>query len=223
MDGNRRWAREHGKSEREGHEAGYRKLKEVIQWCEEEGIKTLIAYAFSTENWRRPKMEIDFLMKLFDRTVADLKKEEEDGQSPGRKVMFIGNRSDFPEKLQQDMREIEEKTKDETDFTLVIALSYGGRAEIVRAANTILMKAAAGEIDRTVDEQTFAQYTYTRELPDPDLIIRTGGQKRLSNFLSWQNAYSELVFTDTYWPALTRKEFDAILEEVESRQRRFGA
>lgn len=223
MDGNRRWARAKNLASREGHQAGYEKLKEVVSWCEEEGIQTLIAYAFSTENWRRTKTEIDFLMKLLDRAVSDFIKQQREQAPPERRIIFIGDRRDFSEKIQDQMRAIEEQTRDNKGFTLVLALSYGGRAEIVRAVNTVLMKAAAGEIDNTVDQERFASFLYTRDIPDPDLIIRTGGQKRLSNFLLWQSAYTELAFTDTYWPAFSRKEFNAILKEASTRDRGFGA
>ena len=217
MDGNRRWAKQAGLPALEGHRRGAEKLREVLGWSREGGIKTVIAYALSTENWKRSKTEINFLFKLFRHFL----KTEIDALIKDKTIFrCIGDRTALPKDLQLAITEAETRTKHLGSLTLVVAVSYGGRAEIVSAA-----KVFAGRHKNNlnqVGESEFENCLWTAGLPDPDLIIRTGGALRLSNFLPWQAVYSELYFTPTYWPALTKKEFLAILAEGENRARRFG-
>lgn len=213
MDGNRRYARKQGRSPLEGHRAGYEKLKEVLSWAREADIRYLTVFAFSTENWKRVPEEVDALMDIFRLLGQELEAKAD----AKLRIRFIGERGMFPDDLRGMMTRIEEKTASYGPYTLVVAASYGGRSEIVRAAQKLQ------EEGREVDEARFANALMTAGIPDPDLIIRTGGDKRISNFLLWQAAYSELFFLETEWPAFTREEFDGVLEEYASRERRFGA
>lgn len=214
LDGNRRWAREHNLPQLEGHRRGMEKVKEVLTWAREAGVREVVVYAFSTENWNRTEDEVSYLMNLFDefcdRWSDDVKKQN-------AKLVFIGERERFSPELQAKMRAAEEKTKDGTEGTLAIGLSYGGRSEILAAVNTLLSEGVT-----SVDEASFREVMWTKDLLDPDLIIRTGGEQRLSNFLTWQSTYSELFFTDTKLPALEKEEFLHILEEFAERERRHG-
>jgi undecaprenyl diphosphate synthase len=213
MDGNRRYAREQGLDAVAGHIAGKDKLIEVMRWSKEVGVKHLVVYAFSTENWQRSEAEVAGLMVLFSQVIKELEAEAERDFA----VRFIGRREDFSAELQAEMKHLEESTAgDSTDLKLWIALSYGGRAEIVNAANLAITK---GE---PVTEESFAKLFWSADMPDPDLIVRTGGEVRLSNFLPWQSVYSELYFTPTYWPAFTKDEFMSILETYATRERRKG-
>jgi undecaprenyl diphosphate synthase len=212
MDGNRRFAREHNLEVAEGHLAGKDKLKEVIRWTAEAGVPHLVVYAFSTENWRRSETEVAALLSLFSLVIAELEARAEKDFA----VRFIGRRSDFSPELQAEMAHLENTQPKELKVTVWIALSYGGRAEIVEAANRAI---ALGE---KVDEESFAKLLWTNGMPDPDLLVRTGGEERLSNFLPWQSVYSELIFTKTYWPAFTKEEFTGILETYAARERRRG-
>lgn len=214
MDGNRRWAKENNLPQLEGHRRGLDKVKELGEWIDEKGIKEVVLYAFSTENWNRSPEEVDYLMAIFGEAFERL--PDELGGKDVR-IRFIGQRERMPEKLQRQMQEAEEKTKDAKKGTLVIALSYGGRAEILAAVNKLL---AAGWT--TVDEAQFREAMWSAGLAYPDLIIRTGGDRRLSNFLTWQSAYSELYFTETKWPAFSKREFEEILADFGSRERRYG-
>lgn len=212
MDGNRRYAKERGLPTLAGHKAGYDKLREVVRWAHEAGVKYLIAYAFSTENWKREKEEVGYLMDLFrfalKNELAELKKER-------ISVRFIGERTRLPKDIQTEMVRVEEATKG-GEVTLVLAVSYGGRQEIIDAVKNASVAGVA------VTEETFSDFLYTKGMPDPDLVIRTSGEQRISNFLLWQMAYSELFFTKTYWPALTKEEFLGILQEFSMRERRLG-
>lgn len=207
MDGNRRWATEQGLVTLEGHVAGKDKFFEMVKAVSALGIPHAVFYAFSTENWQRSEVEVVYLIDLFSEALKVI-------ESVGVKI--IGRRSDFNLDLQKSMAELEEKTCQYTKTTIWIALSYGGRAEIISAVNQ------AVTLGSTVTEETFNQLLYTAQMPDPDLIIRTGGEVRLSNFLPWQSVYSELFFTDTYWPAFTKDEFQRILAQYGDRQRRRG-
>lgn len=213
MDGNRRWAKEQGKPAVFGHRAGYEKLKEVVGWAHEEGVSHLTAYAFSTENWKRSEEEVGGLMGLFRTALSsdDLFKNE------NVRVSFIGERDRFDEDLQRALEQVEEKTKEHAGVHVVIALSYGGRAEIISAIQKMSNEARAG-----ITEESFSEHLWTAGIPDPDIIIRTGGRHRLSNFLPWQSVYSELFFVDIFWPAFAKDEFSAILAEYEARDRRRG-
>lgn len=214
MDGNRRWAKKGGFLSMEGHRAGYQKLKEVLSWVREADIKSVIIYGLSTENWNRSKEEIGYLMELA-RTML----QDEIGQIEKEhvRIIFAGDLSRFPRDLEHMMRDTMKRTVNESPYTLVIAASYGGRAEILRATNELLKEGAT-----EVDEQAFSKHLWTQDVPDPDLIIRTGGEMRLSNFLPWQSTYSELFFTDTLWPDFSRDEFNNILDMFSKRTRRHG-
>jgi undecaprenyl diphosphate synthase len=213
MDGNGRWAARHGVSVAEGHRAGSRALRPVVEAAIDLGVESLAVYAFSTENWTRSADEVSALMDIFgetiDRELHDLAKE-------GVRTQFVGRRDRAPDWLQAKMRELEDATAGETRLALWIAFDYGGRAEIVEAARRL---AESGE---EVDEAAFARALYSPEMPDPDLVIRTSGELRVSNFLLWQSAYAEFIFTETLWPDFGPDEFRAAIEDYASRRRRFG-
>jgi undecaprenyl diphosphate synthase len=213
MDGNSRWASSHGVSVAEGHRAGSRALRPIVETAIDVGVGSLAVYAFSTENWTRPADEVEALMEIFgetiDRELVDLAKE-------GVRTRFVGRRDRAPAWLQEKLEELEAATANETRFSLWIAFDYGGRAEIVEAARCL---AESGE---EVDEESFARHLYAPEMPDPDLVIRTSGELRVSNFLLWQSAYAEFVFTETLWPDFGPDEFRAAIEDYASRRRRFG-
>ena len=212
MDGNRRWAKAHDRPVFEGHSEGYKKLQEVLGWARDDGVHHLVAYAFSTENWQRPEQEVRYLMKLFRFILENETKKMLDERV---RVRFIGEKLRFSEDMREMMDKMEKATATKYDITLHLLMSYGGRAEIAAAARAA---AEGGEID----EDSLAHHLWTTEMPDPDIIIRTGGEKRLSNFLPWQSVYSELFFTDTFWPDFTKEEFDSILAEFALRERRHG-
>jgi len=216
MDGNRRFAREHNLPLTEGHRLGFAKVKEVLGWAKKAGLKTVFLYAFSTENWCRSKIEVAALMLLLKKFLTD---EVSKLIKNKTRLIFIGDLTRLPSRLKKLVDESMVATKEGKSLTLVIALSYGGRAEIVAAAKTF---AARFQNNLQAGEKEFNQCLWTAGLPDPDLIIRTGGGERLSNFLPWQSVYSELHFTPTYWPALTRAEFEAIVANYHNRQRNFG-
>ncbi len=213
MDGNGRWASGRGLDVAEGHRAGSRALRPIVETAIDVGIESLTVYAFSTENWTRSPSEVSALMEIFgetiDRELHDLAKE-------GVRTRFVGRRDRAPEWLQEKMRDLEGATASQSRLALWIAFDYGGRAEIVEAARRI---AESGE---AVDEEAFARHLYAPEMPDPDLVIRTSGELRVSNFLLWQSAYAEFVFTDTLWPDFGPDEFRAAIEDYATRRRRFG-
>ena len=219
MDGNGRWAIARGKNRLAGHRAGVDALERTLHWCRESGVKVLTAYAFSTENWRRPEKEVAGLMKLFS-TFIRLK---------GRKLMrdrvrfrVIGRRKDLSPSLAAAIARLEEQTAS-FEQQLVLAVSYGGRAEIADAARRLVAEAAAGRLrPEDVDEARMTDCLYAPDLPDPDLIIRTSGEQRISNFLLWECAYSEFYFTDRLWPDFSREDFDAALAAYAARDRRKG-
>src|SRR3989344_3659557 len=213
LDGNRRWAKENSVSKLEGHRAGTDTLKKTVRFVRDSGVKHLIVYAFSTENWSRDKDEVSYLMDLFREAI---KKEMNELGKENVKVRFVGQRERFSEDLQQSMDEIEKETAENEAITLWVCFSYGGRAEIVAAA------AAAAVPDVPITEKSLSENLWTAGMPEPDIIIRTGGEKRLSNFLTWQSIYSELFFTDTLYPDFNKEEFDAILAEYATRERRRG-
>lgn len=217
MDGNRRFARAQRISTMEGHRLGGEKLREVVNWARSAGVKNVIVYAFSTENWGRKKLEVKFIFNLFHKF---LKTEVETLIKNKTSFHCLGDRAALSKDVQREIAVVEDRTKKLGPTKLCLAVSYGGRAEIVMAAK-IFAKRYTGKLDQ-VGEEEFSQCLYTADLPDPDLILRTGGEKRLSNFLPWQSIYSELVFTPTLWPALTCREFNQILAEVANRRRNFG-
>ncbi len=213
MDGNGRWAKAHRLPRLAGHKAGAETLDRVMHYCREAGISYLTVYAFSTENWKRSPEEVGGLMKLLSsyikRKKAQLIKE-------GVRFRVVGRRGDLSPSLQKQIAALEEATK-EGKFTLLVALSYGGRAEIVDAVNAAL---SAGE--KAVTEESFAKYLYAPDVPDPDLIIRTSGECRTSNFLLWESAYSEYWFTPVLWPDFGKEEFEQAIAAFASRERRMG-
>ena len=219
MDGNGRWALARGKKRLAGHRAGVDALERMLGWCRDAGVKALTVYAFSTENWRRPAEEVDGLMKLFS-TFIRLKARKLIRERVRFRV--IGRRGDLPPALAASIAELEEKTAS-FEQQLVLAVSYGGRAEIVDAARRLAADAAAGRIrPEDIDEPLVGGSLYAPDLPDPDLIIRTSGEQRVSNFLLWECAYSEFHFTDVLWPDFSRADFDAALASYAHRDRRKG-
>ena len=216
MDGNGRWAAAHGLTVAEGHRAGSRALRPVVETAIDLGVESLAVYAFSTENWTRPPEEVEALMEIFgetiDRELADLAKE-------GVRTRFVGRRDRAPAWLQAKLAELEEATADRSRLNLWIAFDYGGRAELVEAAREIV---ASGADPEEVDEELVARHLYAPAMPDPDLVIRTSGELRISNFLLWQSAYAEFVFTETLWPDFGPDELRAAIEDYASRRRRFG-
>lgn len=213
MDGNGRWARKRALPRKVGHRAGVKTMLSIVRHAFETGIEYVTVYAFSTENRFRPKDEVDSLMALIRRNFATTFRELVDG---GIRVIILGERSYFPADIEELIGKLERDSAAGTKGTLMVALNYGSRDELVRAVNA----AVKGGI--TVDEEKLSGLLYTAGAPDPDLIIRTGGEKRLSNFLLYQAAYSELFFTDTLWPDFSPAEFDGIIEEFSHRTRRFG-
>jgi len=213
IDGNRRWAREKGLPAFEGHRKGLAKVKEIIKWSKERGVKILTLFVFSTENWKRTKREVNFLMKLAKSAIANNLKEL---HKQGIKVRIIGQRERLPRFLQETIWKAEELTKDNKKMVLNFALSYGGRAEITEAIKKIIEKKIPPE---KITEDVISQNLWTSDL---DLIIRTGEEQRISNFLIWQAAYSELYFCKKYWPAFTEKDLDEAIADYAQRQRRFG-
>lgn len=213
MDGNRRFAKEYGQTELEGHTAGKEKFLEVVDWVRDLKIPHAVFYAFSTENWHRDKEEVEHLMSLFRELLRQLQVEAKDKKV---NIRIIGRREDLPMDIQESIQQLEIKNSEEYVTTIWVAFSYGGRAEIVSAVNKFI------EAGKKIDEHEFAEKLWTAGMSDPDIIIRTSGEKRLSNFLPWQSVYSELFFTSTYWPAFTKDEFMSILEEYANRERRIG-
>lgn len=216
MDGNRRWARERGLSPVEGHREGYENMKRVGDWCLERGVESLTVFAFSTENWKRSETEVNFLMTILERAL-----DKELNYFLERKVRLrvLGRKEGFSKKIQQLIERAEEATKYFDRMTFGICLNYGGRFEIVDAVKQIV---AEGIPAGAIDEAAISKRLYWPDMPDPDLVIRTSGENRLSGFLTWQSVYSELYFTDVYWPAFDEAELDKAFEEFKNRQRRFG-
>jgi len=217
MDGNRRWAKRKGFPTFEGHRKGLDKIKEFGKWCKEKGVKILTLYTFSTENWNRSKEEIKYLMNLLKQVLGG--KVLKELNKEGIKVKVIGQRERLDKEIIKLIKEAEELTKNNKEGVLNLAISYGGRAEIVNAVKEVVKKnIPAGKIDEKIIEQNL----WTKNLPDPDLIIRTAGEQRLSGFLTWQSVYSEFYFSKKYWPEFSKKDFEEILSDYSLRQRRFG-
>lgn len=213
LDGNRRWAKERGLPTLIGHKKGFDNFIEAARWVRDAGIKHLVVYAFSTENWNRSPEEVSYLMDLFKEMVTA--KLEELMDENGR-VRFAGQRSRFSIDLQESMQKAEEKSAQNTGLTIWVCLSYGGRAEIVDAAQKLQKE------EIPITEESLRSHMWTAEMPDPDIIIRAGGEKRLSGFMTWQSIYSELFFVDPYWPAFTKEDLAAVLDEYAARERRMG-
>jgi undecaprenyl diphosphate synthase len=216
MDGNGRWAKRRGLPVALGHRAGTRALRRTVESAIELGVQNLVVYAFSTENWSRPQHEVDALMEIFGETIE---RELPDLAEQGVRVRFIGRRDRAPHELRARIEAMEDRTELNTRLGLWIAFDYGGRAELVRAARRI---AESGMDPREIDENVVAQHLYAPELPDPDLLIRTSGELRVSNFMLWQLAYAELVFVDRLWPDFDARDLRGALAEYARRRRRFG-
>ena len=216
MDGNRRWAKEKLLPSAMGHQKGVDSLRSTMRLFDEFGIKYLTVYAFSTENWNRKKEEVEFLMGLLAKTLLN---ELDDMHRENVKIRFLGDISQLNKNLIKIVNDAQEKTKNNTGVNLNIAFNYGARNEIVHAMQSIIKEGIAPE---QINEETISKHLYTKDIPDPDLLIRTGGEKRISNYLLWQLAYSEIYVTDTYWPEFDRKELTKAIVEFEKRNRRFG-
>jgi undecaprenyl diphosphate synthase len=221
MDGNGRWAARRGLSRLEGHRRGVKALREVVEACPDLGVRTLTLFAFSTENWRRPRHEVGGLMQLFRRY---LRKDAAEAAARGVRVRFIGDRAPLPADIRAMMDGVEAQTANCDNHTLVLAVNYGGRADIAAAARALARQVAEGRLDpEQVDEAALDGGLSTCGIPDPDLVIRTSGEQRISNFLLWQCAYSEFVFAPELWPEFDRAAFERALQAFGRRERRFGA
>jgi undecaprenyl diphosphate synthase len=221
MDGNGRWARARGKPRTEGHVAGVKALRQLVESCINYGVTYLTVFSFSSENWSRPKDEISFIFGLLRRFVAsDLERLHNNNV----RVRIIGSRGGLDESLRRLIAEVETTTAMNTGLNLQVAFNYGGKAEIADAAQKIAMEVAAGRLKPgEVDEGTIGRYLYTSGMPDPDLIIRTSGEQRISNFLLWQGAYAELAFAEENWPDFDQAAFVRVLQDYSGRDRRFGS
>lgn len=216
MDGNRRWAQERNLPSLEGHLIGYEKMRKAPEWFFSRGVKIFSVFAFSTENWKRSQEEVNYLMKLLKKAVDE---EVEDVHKKGHKILFSGKIDELPGDLPESCQEAMNKTKGNTKGILNICLNYGGRVEIVDAIKKMIKNKV--EVEQ-VHEGMIRKYLYNGDLPDPDIIVRTSGEERLSGFQLWQSAYSELFFMEKYWPEFEESDADLILSEYASRKRRFG-
>lgn len=219
MDGNGRWAKKRLLPRNMGHKKGAEVFKDIARYCDDLGMEAVTFYAFSTENWKRPQDEVDGLMKLFKQYLIDAFDYEKDNN----RIIFLGDKSPFNEELRSLMLEIEEKTASRDGMIINLALNYGSRDEIVHACKEIVEKVKNGEMDvEDITEESFSDHLYTKNQPDPDFILRPSGEKRISNFLLWQCAYSEFIYMDVLWPDFTRDDLDAAIAEFNKRNRRFG-
>jgi len=216
MDGNRRWAKDRNLLANQGHLAGHDRLKQVGDWCLERGIKVLTVFAFSTENWKRTEEEVGFLMDLLE---ASLTKELQSFHEKGVRMRIIGRRDGLRPSIVRAIEAAEELTKENTRATFCICVNYGGRLEIVDACKTLIQKGMSAD---KIDEAAIQSAMYWPEMPDPDLIVRTSGEERISGFLLWQSAYSEIYWCEKHWPDFDEAELDKALESYAVRQRRFG-
>lgn len=220
MDGNGRWAKRRGKLRAFGHQRGTKSVREITEACAELGVENLTLYAFSTENWNRPKLEVQTLMKLL---ISSLKKEIGTLQENNIKLSAIGNLTALPAKVLDELNDVIDNTKDNSRMNLTLALSYGSRDEIINAVKDICNNVKKNLISpEIIDEYIINQHLYTRNLPDVDLLIRTSGEQRISNFLLWQIAYAELYFTEVLWPDFSREELYKAIADYQNRERRFG-
>lgn len=219
MDGNGRWAREQGHERIFGHKKGVETVRVVAEVAAEAGVKYLSLYAFSEENWGRPKEEVDFLMHLMMDSIAS---EVEMLMKNGVRFRVLGNLARLPEALQQGIAALEERTRENTALDLILFVSYSGKWDIFQAAKKFAAEHSGEDIDKITDMSAFSKYLVTDGIPDPDLIIRTSGEERISNYLLWQGAYSELLFVKKMWPEFGKEDFTAALAEFASRDRRYG-
>lgn len=221
MDGNRRWAKEHGFKAERGHKEGVNALQNLVKFCSKTTLEFLTVFAFSTENWSRSPQEVKYLMSLIEDNFEKYKNEPEKAQNC--KINVIGSFTGLSDRMQKIIIDVQEQTKNNTGLNLVLAFNYGGRLEIVDAVKKIATLVKDGALDiEEISEGTVKKFLYTNNIPDPDLVIRTGGQKRISNFLPWQSIYSEYIFLDTFWPDFKGTDFMAAIEEFYKRERRFG-
>ncbi|MBR5520825.1 MAG: isoprenyl transferase [Oscillospiraceae bacterium] len=219
MDGNGRWAKKRMLPRNMGHKKGAEVFQDITRYCNELGLESVTFYAFSTENWKRPVEEVNGIMTLLKEYLV----KAFDYEKENNRIVFLGDKSAFTGELLELMLDIEEKTKDRTGMTLNIALNYGARNEIVKATKDIAQLVKDGKMNvEDITEETFSDYLYTKGQPDPDFILRPSGEKRISNFLLWQIAYSEFVYMDVLWPDFTRKDLDEAIIEFNKRNRRFG-
>ena len=220
MDGNGRWAKEKGLPRIAGHREGINSVRDITRICGEIGVKYLTLYTFSTENWNRPKEEVNALMSLL---LATIKMEIKDLNKNNVKFSTIGDLSFLPKNTENGLKEGMDLTKNNTGLNLILALNYGSRQEIIDSVINISKKVKSGEIDSNlIDETLFSSYLYTKNYPDPDLLIRTSGELRISNFLLWQCAYTEMYLTNTYWPSFREDELFKAILDFQNRERRFG-
>jgi len=221
MDGNRRWAREKGKPAGFGHKEGAKTVENIVRYANKIGLEYITVYAFSTENWKRSEEEVTGLMLLLQSYLDDYSKRAD---TENIRVKFIGKITELSENVQKSINKCIERTKDNTGVTFNIALNYGGRDEIVTAVKNIAQSIKEGKLKiNEIDEKLISNKMYTENMPDPDLIIRTSGELRLSGFLTWQSTYSELYFVEKYWPDFNEKDLDEAIEEYQRRNRKFGA
>ncbi len=220
MDGNGRWAKERGLPRTEGHRRGADSVRTAVETCGELGVEYLTLYAFSTENWKRPKTEVSFLMKMLERFLKDKTREMIERNV---RLQAIGRLHDLPESCQAQLHRSIEQTSQNSGLTLIFALSYGAREEIVDGIKSLLESVEKGHLDKgMIDAEVFSKHLYTRYYPDPDLLIRTSGEMRLSNFLLWQLSYTEFYITQTLWPDFRKEELIAAVQEFSRRHRRYG-
>ena len=221
MDGNRRWAKKLGKPSSFGHKEGAKTLEKIVRYANKIGIKHITVYAFSTENWKRTEDEVKALMMLFQSYLDDYAKRAD---TENIKVKIVGNREGLSERMKSSIVKCMERTKDNTGIVFNIALNYGGRDELLQAIKQIAQDSKDGKIDiNNIDEEMVSNHLYTKGQPDPDLLIRTSGELRLSNFLPWQLVYSEFMFIDKNWPDFNEEDLDKAIEEYQRRNRKFGA
>lgn len=221
MDGNRRWAKAKGLPAAIGHKEGAKTTEKIVRYANKIGLKYITVYAFSTENWKRAEDEVNALMLLLQNYIEDYSKRAD---SENIKVQFLGDTTAFKPKMQKGIKDCIERTKFNTGITFNIALNYGGRAEIIKAVKDIAKDVKENKIEiENIDENMVSNYLYTKGQPDPDLLIRTSGEMRLSNFLPWQLVYSELLFVNKYWPDFSEEDLDLAIEEYQKRTRKFGA
>ncbi len=220
MDGNGRWAKKRGMPRVAGHRSGVKSLRNIVEYASNKNIQALTVYAFSSENWQRPKQEVTLLMELF---LSSLKQEIHNLHQNNIRLRFIGNKTEFPEKLQKYIKDSEELTVNNTGLHFNIAANYGGHWDIKQAVVNLFHKIQSNEISiEDISEDSITEFIELSDLPNPDLFIRTGGEKRISNYLLWQIAYTELYFTDCLWPDFDIKEFEQAIEWYQGRERRYG-
>ena len=221
MDGNRRWAKNKGIKLSLGHKEGAKTLEKIVRYANKIGIKHITVYAFSTENWKRAEEEVNALMFLLQSYLDDFSKKAD---TENIKIQFLGDTTQLPKSMHKSIKNCLERTKDNTGITFNIALNYGGRLELVRAVKKIATKVKNNQLNiEDIDEETISNELYTAGQPDPDLVIRTSGELRLSNFLPWQSVYSELLFIEKYWPDFNEEDLDSAIIEYQKRTRKFGA